>query len=143
MPRKKGMKIRIMTIKDFDGVYNLWKEAGLSVADLKTEKEQTSQMIKFNPRSNLVAIKGEKIIGSAFGVFNGMRGWIYHLAVHPDFQKKGIGSLLLKQTEEALKKIGATRVCLWVNKLNLKVLTFYEKYGYTEINDAISMGKNL
>lgn len=132
-----------MKSEDFNDLYRLWKEAGLNLADFKKEKQEFEMMIKLNPYSNFVAIEGEKVIGTVFGIFNGRRGWIYHLAVHPNFQKKGIGSLLLKQTEEALKKIGATRVCLWVNRLNLKVLTFYEKYGYTEINDAISMGKNL
>lgn len=143
MARKECMKTKLMTSTDFDSMYALWKEAGLGVADLETERKYFDQMIKLNPDSNFIACDGKKIIGTVFGIFNGRRGWIYHLAVHPDFQKKGIGSLLLKQTEEALKKIGATRVCLWVNKLNLKVLTFYKKYGYTEINDAISMGKNL
>lgn len=137
------MRIRIMLIKDLDSVCLLWKKAELGVADLETERKYLDQMIKLNPHSNFVAIEEEKIIGSVFGIFNGRRGWIYHLAVHPAFQNKGIGSLLLKQTEKALKKIGARRVCLWVNKSNLKVLTFYKKYGYTEINDAVCLGRNI
>lgn len=143
MARKECMKTKLMTNADFDSMYVLWKEVGLNVADLETEERDFNMMIMLNPMTNFVACDGKKIIGTVFGVFNGRRAWVYHLAVHSAFQNKGIGSLLLKQTEEALKKIGATRVCLWVDKSNLKVLPFYKKYGYSEINDAICLAKNI
>lgn len=143
MARKECMKTKLMTNADFDSMYALWKEAGLNVADYKTEERDFNKMIMFNPMTNFVACNEKKIIGTVFGIFNGRRAWIYHLAVHPDFQNKGIGSLLLKKTEEALKKIGARRACLWVNKFNLKVLSFYKKYGYSEFDDAICLAKNL
>ena len=137
------MKIRTMTIKDFNSMCALWKEADLDVGHVKTEKEIADQMIKLNPTSNFVATAGEKIVGSIFGVFNGRRGWVYHLAVHPTFQKKGLGSKLLQKAEQALKKRGAKRVLLGVSNSNLKVLPFYKEQGYTEVNDAIWMGKDI
>ena len=137
------MKLRLMTFQDFDSMYSLWKEAGLLVADYETEKELTFMMIKLNPKTNFVVSEEEKIIGTVLGVFNGRRGWVYHLAVQPKFQKQGLGSQLLKKAEEALKKIGAERVLLGVTKSNLKVLPFYEKFGYQEATDAIYLGKNI
>ncbi|MDP3732906.1 MAG: GNAT family N-acetyltransferase, partial [Candidatus Daviesbacteria bacterium] len=113
------------------------------VADFKTEKELVSQVIKLNPYSNFIAIKEGKIIGTVFGAFNGWRGWVYHLAIDPFFQKKGLGSLLLQKAEQALKKAGAKRVLLGVKKLNGKALAFYKKQGYIKVNDAIWMGKDL
>lgn len=137
------MKIRIMTMKDFNQMYLLWKKVDLSIKELETEKEQTGQMIKLNPVSNFVAMERRKIIGTVFGTFNGRRGWIYRLAVHPNFQKKGLGSLLLKKAETALKKMGVRRVLLGIDEYNYKVIKFYKKCGYREIDDAIFMGKNL
>ncbi|MBI2330381.1 GNAT family N-acetyltransferase [Candidatus Daviesbacteria bacterium] len=137
------MKIRIMMIKDFDEIYTLWKEVGLKIADHKTEEEEVKKMITLNPMTNFVVCDGMKIIGTVFGIFNGRRAWIHHLAVHPAFQNMGIGSLLLKKVEQALKIVGAERVCLWVDKINLKVLFFYKKYGYREMKNAICLRKNL
>lgn len=143
MARKGKMEIRIMTIEDFDSMYLLWKKVGLDMADYESEKELVNEMIKRNLSSNFVVFEGMRIIGSILGVFNGRRGWIYHLAVDPSFQKNGVGTMLLQKTEQALKKLGTRRILLGVNKTNLKVLPFYEKYGYQKVDDAVYMGKNL
>jgi len=132
-----------MKFKDFDEMYVLWKEAGLNLGSLQSEKEYTEKTIELNPNSSFVATEKEKIVGSVFGAFNGKRGWIYHLAVHKSWQNKGLGSLLLNKTEQALKKSGAERILLGVIKSNLKVLTFYKKHGYAKVTDAIWMGKNI
>lgn len=137
------MKIRIMTIEDFNSMYLLWQEAGLGLVDFKTEGEYATQILKLNPSSNFVALEGRKIIGTIFGTFNGKRGWIYHLAVHPAFQKRGLGSLLLQKAEQALKKMGAKRALVGVDKPNLKAMKFYKKCGYTKVDGAIFLGKNL
>ena len=132
-----------MTIQDFDSMHALWKKVGLNLAEMNLEKKYTDQIIKLNPLSNFVAIEKKKIIGTIFGTFNGKRGWIYHLAVHPLFQKQGVGSLLLQKVEQALKSLGAKRILLGVVKLNLKALNFYKKHDYEVVNDAIWMGKDV
>lgn len=137
------MKIRLMEIEDFDSMYSLWKEVGLNVADYEIEKEDIKQIIKWNPVTCFVICDGNKIIGTVLGTFNGRRAWIYHLAIHPNFQNQSLGSLLLEKTESALKKAGAKRLLLGVSKTNLRVLGFYTKHGYGVVNDSITLGKNL
>lgn len=137
------MKIRLMKIEDFEAMYDLWKKVGLKVVNYEDEKEATEQIIKWNPATCFVIFIGDKLIGTVLGTFNGRRAWIYHLAVHPNFQKKGLGTLLLEKAENALKKLGAKRILLGVSKTNLKVLGFYQKQWYVEVDDAITMGKNL
>ena len=132
-----------MTVKNFDEIYGLWKEAGLHLADYETEKDEASQMIKLNPQSCLIMFEGKKIIGSVFGTFNGRRAWIYHLAIHPQFQKNGLGKLLRIEVSKALKKVGAKRIFLFVDKSNLKVMGFYKKLGYNLIDDSVLMGENI
>lgn len=141
--KKTNIQIKQMKISDFSEIFLLWKKAGLNVLSEEIEFYEAKNMIKLNPDSCFVLVKNEKIIGSILGVFNGRRGWIYHLAIDPDFQKKGYGSLLLKKTENALKKQGARRVNLGVEYENLKVFPFYQKYGYEVINNALWLGKNI
>jgi GNAT superfamily N-acetyltransferase len=74
--------------------------------------------------------------------YDGHRGWIYSMAVLPDYQKKGIGSALLKYAEEKLSSLGCLKVNLQIMEGNEPVEKFYEAKGYSTEN-RISMGKKL
>lgn len=137
------MKVRLMKVKDFDSIYLLWKEAELDVEDYQTEKQDAELMIKMNPKTCFVLCEGRKILGSIFGTFNGRRAWIYHLAIHPSIQDQGWGAYLLQKTLQILKELGAKRSQLWVMKTNLKVLGFYKKQGFNQLDYLIGMGKNI
>lgn len=140
---KTNIQIKQMQSSDFPEVLSLWKKAGLDIANPELELIGMKMTLNLNPSSCLVLIKDGKIIGAALGAFNGRRAWIYHFAIHPDFQHQGYGALLLKKVEKQLKKKGAHRVHLGVAYTNLKVLPFYQKYGYSVVNDALWLGKNI
>ncbi len=137
------MKVRTMVKKDVNDIYSFWQESGLFVRSVQREKEEVELLIKHNPDTCFIIEKGKKIIGSIFGAFNGRRAWIYHLCIHPQYQKKGYGSLLLKKTEDELRKKGATKILLGVFLTSLKIVPFYKKSGYTVMNDMITFEKDL
>lgn len=139
----RDITIRKIKLSDFSEIFSLWQKAGLGLSDKNMEFSDLRLTIKKNPNSCFVLIKDKKIIGSVLGTFNGRRGWIYHLAVDPDYQHEGYGSLLLIKAEKELKKQGAHRIHLGVLYTNLKVLPFYEKYEYDVVNDALWLGKNI
>lgn len=141
--KAKNIFIRKVTLKDFPNILSLWKKSGLEISNEEKELLSMEKTIKLNPRSCLVLVNDQKIIGSVFGAFDGRRGWIYHLAIHPDFQQNGYGSLLLQKTEKALKKLGVHRIHLGLLYKSLGIFPFYEKYGYEVVNDAIWLGKNI
>lgn len=89
-----------------------------------------------------VAISDGILTGTALAGHDGHRGWIYSVAVSPDSQKQGIGSMLLSHAEGRLAARGCTKINLQVMEGNENVQQFYESNGYsTEIR--ISMGKRL
>lgn len=137
------MKIQTMQPSDFKELYALWKKAGLQVKEYKTEKEEFLTMIMRNPTSCLVGIESGKIIGSVFAVFNGRRGWIYHMAIDPKCQKKGYGTKLLQQAEKELAKLGAHKALLGVAFSNMQAVSFYTKNNYIPMNDAFLFEKSL
>lgn len=137
---KTDIKIKQMKPSDSSEVLSLWEKAGLAINQQDLFEMQST--MKMNPKSCLTLTKDDAIIGAVLGTFNGKRGWIYHLAIHPNFHSFGYGSLLLKKAEKELKKKGAKRVFLGVSFKNLKVLPFYEKSGYSVVNDALWLGKN-
>ncbi len=137
------MKIRRMTLGDFSSCYALWQQTTVELQSYEKEQKEVAQMLLLNPDSCFVGIHQGKIIGTVLGIFNGRRGWIYHLAILPQYQKKGYGSLLLQQTEETLLKRGASVVLLWLEYTNLDKLPFYLKKDYAVYHDALALRKKL
>jgi len=76
------------------------------------------------------------------GGYDGHRGWINYLAVHPDFQGQGYAKQIMASVESELRKTGCPKINLQVRSGNDKVNTFYQKLGFTE-DRALSMGKRL
>lgn len=54
-----------------------------------------------------VAMIDSEVIGTIMAGYDGHRGWLYSVAVHPDHQKQGIGSQLVTHAERALRRVFA------------------------------------
>lgn len=76
------------------------------------------------------------------GGYDGHRGWIYSLAVKPEFRKSGTGTRLIQALLGELKQRGCLKVNLQVIGTNNEVVEFYRKNGFA-IEDRISMGIKL
>lgn len=138
------MKFRAMKITDLESIWIIWKKNNFNLAEKEREIKEAKMMLKLNPQSCFVVTKEKDIIGCIFGVFHGRRGWIYHLAVDPKWQGKGVGRKLMEHTEKALIKMGCTRINLWVDLNNLRVVPFYEKTGYIAYEpEAVLMKKEI
>lgn len=74
--------------------------------------------------------------------YDGHRGWINYLAVHPGHQGNGIGRRLMAAVEARLQVIGCPKINLQVRSTNSKVIEFYRRIGY-EVDDVVSLGKRL
>lgn len=89
-----------------------------------------------------VALDDMAVIGTVMAGYDGHRGWIYAMAVMPEYRRQGVGSLLLAHAENALSARGCMKVNLQIVEGNETVAAFYCRSGYgTE--KRISMGKRL
>ncbi len=80
-------------------------------------------------------------------------GHLVTIDVHPDWQGRGIGSLLLREAERRLRQAGAHFIFLETAVDNRRAIRFYEKHGYRVLEriqgyylgemDAFRMGKAL
>lgn len=125
-----------------DQVIDLWQvvfgyEAAHNSPDVVIDK-------KLQNRDGLffVARMDDKVIGTVMAGYDGHRGWIYSIAVHPDYQKQGIGSGLLSFTQEKLEALGCLKVNLQIMEGNEAVQEFYLANGYS-VEQRVSMGKKL
>lgn len=90
----------------------------------------------------LVGLVGECVIGTVVAGFDGVRGWVHHLAVMPEYRRRGIASLLMDRAERSLLEMGCPKLNLQVRRSNAAVIAFYEKRGHA-VDDVISLGKTL
>ena len=85
----------------------------------------------------------QSIVGVALCGHDGRRGYIYHLAVDPNFQRRGLGNRLLNECLEGLGQAGVTRVLVMVAKDNPRGRDFWRRNGWEELDGATGMGINL
>jgi ribosomal protein S18 acetylase RimI-like enzyme len=73
---------------------------------------------------------GERLVASCMAGYDGHRGWIYFLAVHPEQQRRGLAARLVAHAEARLTQLGCPKLELMVRDSNREVIDFYEAIGY-------------
>jgi len=61
---------------------------------------------------------------------------LHKLYLHPSWHHRGLGSLLLRHCKQEVRKLGAERLVLTVNKRNTKAITAYQRNGFA-ITDSV------
>jgi ribosomal protein S18 acetylase RimI-like enzyme len=90
-----------------------------------------------------VATDGSTIVGVALCGHDGRRGYIYHLAVDPAYQARGLGKRLLDECLAGLRRTGVKRVLILVAEENARGRKFWKRCGWEEVPGPIVMGIDL
>lgn len=139
--------IRQMKLSDLPDVIRVCNQAFLEEARVTSEIgiSLLKSLIK-QPNAQLVAEINGKVVGFLRGRINSKakEAAILHIAVHPSYQGKGIGSQLIREFEKLAKSKGVKRIILGTPFAR----EFYEKLGYkcTKIVYALVfdlVGKNI
>lgn len=133
--------IRAFEAADESAVLELWASSGLTVPWNDPARDIARKLAE-EPDELLVAIEGERLIGTAMAGYDGHRGWIYYLAVAEDRSRDGVGRQLVAACEELLAARGCPKVNLMVRGANAAALEFYARVGY-EPSDVVTLGKRL
>jgi ribosomal protein S18 acetylase RimI-like enzyme len=127
---------------DREQVISLWH----TVFGYETAHNEPSLAIakKVNAKDRLffVAEANGAVVGTAMAGYDGHRGWLYAIAVHPNFRRKGLGANLVRHAESALASVGCMKVNLQLLATNEATAAFYKSMGYS-VEPRISMGKLL
>ena len=130
------IKIRAMKIEDFDQVHALWmKISGFGIRSIDDSREGVKRFLKRNPDCSVVAERDGQIIGSILCGHDGRRGCLYHVCVHPDHRKQGIGKSMVVFAMQALKKDQINKVCLIAFTQNDIGNAFWKEIGWTKRED--------
>lgn len=77
-----------------------------------------------------VADVGGDVVGTAVGGYDGVRGWIYAVAVDPGHRRAGVATALLATVEAELVRRGCPKINVYVRPENLGMADFYARFGY-------------
>lgn len=129
---------------DYQPVYDLWSsiEKGVHLGRSDTPTGIQKKVAR-DPDLFLVAECQNSIIGSVIGGYDGRRGLIYHLAVAHAFRGQGIGSRLMDEVEERLRKKGCLKSYLLVTSDNSEVESYYKQRGWRHMDTIHLFGKEL
>ena len=136
------MIIRPYRDEDEAGVVHLWAEVLPSASPWNAANTVIAKKLTIQPELFFVAESDALIIGTVIAGYDGVRGWIHRLAVHPDHRRKGLATSLMEKAEAGLRMKGCTKLHLQVRGDNASVLAFYRSLGF-HIEDRISLGKPL
>lgn len=139
---KDGISIRRLSESEIPEMIAVWKAARLehrpkgrdSLRNLKRQR-------KMHPRYFLGAFSGSRLIGVCLISEDGRRGWINRLAVRPEAQREGVGSLLVTESERILRREGLKLHCTHVARENKVSIALFEKLGYHVEKDILYVTK--
>ena len=121
--------IRPFQTEDEDALVALWKMCELTVPWNNPHKD-IARKLQVQPELFLVGILDSNLIATVMGGYDGHRGWINFLAVHPDFRENGYGQKIMNSVETEIRKMGCPKINLQIRRGNDKITFFYQKLGF-------------
>ena len=130
------MNIREMKIEDYDKVYELWKTIkGFGIRSVDDSREGIERFLKWNPGLSVVAEVDGTIVGAILCGSDGRRGCLYHVCVHKDYRRQGIGKTMVVWCMEKLKELQINKVSLIAFTQNDIGNAFWKEIGWTKRED--------
>lgn len=133
-----NIQIQAAQLSEADDILTLWRDANATVSPTDTV-EDIQRAIAFRgppgaiaaePLHFLVARHRGQIVGSVIGAFDGWRGNIYRLVVHPDYRRCGVATALVGQVEARFRAQGVKRISALVEKEHAYAVAFWEAVHY-------------
>lgn len=124
--------IRVMIPEDYDNVYELWMGIhGFGIRSIDDSKEGVTRFLKRNPNISVVAEVDGKIVGAILCGHDGRRGCMYHVCVHENYRKHGIGKSMAVACMRALQAEDINKVNIIAFKSNQIGNQFWKGEGWT------------
>lgn len=132
----ENFHLRVMQIEDYENVYKLWMTIdGFGIRSIDDSEAGVARFLKRNPTTSVVAEADGRIVGAILCGHDGRRGCFYHVCVHKDYRKHGIGKAMAVFCMKALKEEEINKVSLIAFQSNEVGNQFWRKVGWTFRDD--------
>jgi GNAT superfamily N-acetyltransferase len=126
---------------DVPALMALWDACGLSRPH--NHGPTDIAFARRGPNSDVLVMEdGAQIIASALVGHDGHRGWVYYVAVRPDYQRCGYGRQIIARAEAWLRAKGVWKMQIMIRSSNLSVRSFYEQLGFAD-DGVVVLSKRL
>ncbi|MCI7211537.1 MAG: GNAT family N-acetyltransferase [Ruminococcus bromii] len=130
------MIIRPMTKEDYDEVYAMWQTTSKRALSNADSREQIERYLDRNAGMSQVAVADGKIVGTVLAGHDGRRGFIHHMAVMPQYRRKGIGHSLANTAIEKIKAEGIDKTHIFCYQNNETGQNFWKDFGFKKRDDV-------
>ncbi len=139
------MQIRAFAVADTEAVLALWQACDL-LRPWNDPRRDIERKLTVHPELFLLGTRaspsGAQIVASAMFGYDGHRGWLNYLGVHPHCQRQGLAAQLMAHGQALLLQRGCPKLNLQVRADNAAVLAFYQKLGF-QADPVASLGRRL
>ena len=134
---KKNFTVRPMEESDYKGLKALWMTIhGFGIRSIDDSEEGVVRFLRRNPGLSVVAVNDAgEIIGGILCGHDGRRGCLYHVCVHKDFRRRGIGKDMVIHCMEELHKEHINKVSLIAFTKNDIGNAFWNSMAWTKRED--------
>ena len=136
------LSVRSFRRSDGDALGALWRRVFPDDPPWNAPEVMIENKLRVQPELLLVGELAGTIVGAVMAGFDGVRGWIYHLAILPEHRRRGFATRLVRSAERGLQALGCPKVNLQVRATNEEVVAFYRSVGY-QVEERVSMGRRL
>jgi len=140
--RTAGVLLRVCEPGDIEAVLGLWRRAG-AVPRPTDRAEALRTRLAHDDGLFLLAVTGDRVVGSLIGAWDGWRGGLYRLAVDPALRCAGVATRLVEEVERRMRALGAERVPIRVFHGEPGAVAFWEALGYVAEPDESIFAKSI
>jgi ribosomal protein S18 acetylase RimI-like enzyme len=124
-------ELRAAMVADIDGLLELWREAAENDSRPRDTREAVAAALGRDPDAVILAEHDGDLIGSVIAGWDGWRCHVYRLAVRPAWRRRGVGTALLRATEDRFRAFAASRVDAMVLDSNDLGQNLWRASGYS------------
>ncbi len=137
-----NVTVRKFESSDADSVIALWNKVLPSSQPWNEPQAVICRKLNVNDGLFFVGEQDGQVVATVLAGYDGVRGWIYAMAVAEEQRRRGVGRRMLEEAEKVLLARGCAKINLQVRATNSEVIEFYEGCGFS-VEDRASLGKPL
>jgi ribosomal protein S18 acetylase RimI-like enzyme len=98
-------------------------------------RESIQAYFERNPGMSFLTKSDDTVIGAVLAGHDGRRGYIHHLAVHPNHRRQGLARQLVDHCLAALANAGIQKCHLFIFNNNTNGMEFWKSIGWVYRSD--------